>query len=65
MLRYHKYAREPYWAGEYGSADNPEQFKWLLGYSPYHRVKPGTRYPAVLLTRWPLRPKSRASTRAR
>jgi prolyl oligopeptidase len=50
MLRYHKYAREPYWAAEYGSADKPEQFKWLLAYSPYHRLKAGTKYPAVLLT---------------
>jgi prolyl oligopeptidase len=50
MLRYHKFAREPYWAAEYGTADSPEQFKWLLAYSPYQRVKPGTSYPAVLLT---------------
>lgn len=50
MLRYHKYTREPYWTAEYGSADKPDQFKWLLAYSPYHRLKAGTKYPAVLLT---------------
>jgi prolyl oligopeptidase len=37
------------WIPEYGSADDPEQFKWLYAYSPYHRVKDGTAYPAVLL----------------
>ena len=50
MLRYHRFAREPYWAAEYGTAEHPEQFKWLFAYSPYQRVKPGTSYPAVLLT---------------
>ena len=50
MLRYHRSTREPYWTAEYGSADNPDQFKWLLAYSPYHRLKAGTKYPAVLLT---------------
>jgi prolyl oligopeptidase len=50
MLRYHKFVREPYWTAEYGTADNAEQFKWLMAYSPYHRVKAGTKYPAVLLT---------------
>jgi prolyl oligopeptidase len=38
------------WIPEYGSADDPEQFKWLWSYSPYHRVREGTAYPAVLLT---------------
>src|SRR5207245_2752495 len=32
----------------YGSADNPEQFPFLYAYSPYHHVKAGTKYPAVL-----------------
>lgn len=35
---------------EYGNASDPEQFKFLYAYSPYQRVKPGTKYPAVLLT---------------
>src|SRR5262249_44413173 len=34
----------------YGSADDPEQFKALLAYSPYHNLKKGTRYPATLVT---------------
>jgi prolyl oligopeptidase len=50
MLRYHKLAVGQIWAGEYGTADDPEQFKYLLAYSPYQNVRPGTRYPAVLLT---------------
>jgi prolyl oligopeptidase len=48
MVRYHKFLMGPLWVPEYGSADDPEQFKWLIAYSPYHRVRPGTRYPAVL-----------------
>ena len=36
------------WIPEYGSAENPEQFKWLYAYSPYHHVKPGAEYPAIL-----------------
>jgi prolyl oligopeptidase len=35
---------------EYGNASDPEQFKFLYAYSPYQRVKPGTKYPAVMLT---------------
>ncbi|HJT75658.1 MAG TPA: prolyl oligopeptidase family serine peptidase, partial [Gemmataceae bacterium] len=50
MLRYHKFLIARLWVPEYGSADDPEQFKWLLAYSPYHHVKKGTAYPAVLLT---------------
>jgi prolyl oligopeptidase len=33
---------------EYGNAANSEQFKWLYAYSPYHHVKAGVEYPAVL-----------------
>ena len=36
------------WIPEYGSSENPEQFKWLYAYSPYHHVKAGTEYPAIL-----------------
>jgi prolyl oligopeptidase len=50
MLRFHKFLIGRYWVSEYGSADDPEQFKWLYRYSPYHQVTQGTRYPAVLLT---------------
>jgi prolyl oligopeptidase len=35
---------------EYGDARKPEQFLFLQAYSPYQKVKPGTRYPAVLLS---------------
>jgi prolyl oligopeptidase len=38
------------WTAEYGSATDPEQFDVLLGYSPYHRVREGVAYPAVLFT---------------
>ena len=37
-----------YWVPEYGSADDPGQFPVLRAYSPYHHVKKGVRYPAVL-----------------
>jgi prolyl oligopeptidase len=49
MLRYHRFLIARLWIPEYGSADNPEQFPWLVAYSPYHRVRPGVAYPAVLL----------------
>ncbi|MCS6975456.1 MAG: prolyl oligopeptidase family serine peptidase [Gemmatales bacterium] len=48
MLRYHKFLVARFWVPEYGSAEDPEQFKYLYAYSPYHRVKPGVKYPAVL-----------------
>jgi prolyl oligopeptidase len=48
MLRYQKFLEGPYWVSEYGSAENPDQFKYLYAYSPYHRVVPGTKYPATL-----------------
>jgi prolyl oligopeptidase len=48
MVRYHKFLVARFWVPEYGSADNPDQFKYIHAYSPYHRVKPGTKYPAVM-----------------
>jgi len=48
MLRYQNFQIAKLWIPEYGTADNPEQFKWLYAYSPYHHVKAGTEYPAVL-----------------
>jgi prolyl oligopeptidase len=48
MLRYQNFQIAKLWIPEYGSSDNPEQFKYLYAYSPYHRVKAGTQYPAVL-----------------
>ena len=48
MLRYQNFQIAKLWIPEYGSADNPEQFKWLYAYSPYHHVKAGAEYPAIL-----------------
>jgi len=48
MVRYHRFLVARFWVPEYGSADDPEQFKYIYKYSPYHRVKAGTKYPAVL-----------------
>ncbi|MBM5810878.1 MAG: S9 family peptidase [Gammaproteobacteria bacterium] len=50
MLRYQNFLMARYWVPEYGSAEKPEEFPALLGYSPYQRVQPGTRYPAIFLT---------------
>lgn len=49
MLRYHRSLIARLWIPEYGSAEDAEQFAWLRAYSPYHHVRPGTAYPAVLL----------------
>ncbi|HWA15669.1 MAG TPA: prolyl oligopeptidase family serine peptidase [Gemmatimonadales bacterium] len=49
MLRYHRFSIARLWIPEYGSADDADGFRWLRSYSPYHHVKPGTKYPAVLL----------------
>jgi len=50
MLRFHKFTIGWAWEKDYGSADNAEEFKALFAYSPYHRLQPGTRYPATLVT---------------
>ena len=50
MLRFHKFTAGRFWVDDYGSSDDPEEFKALLAYSPYHNIKPGTEYPAVLVT---------------
>jgi prolyl oligopeptidase len=50
MLRYQDFLMARYWVPEYGSAENADQFRFLRAYSPYHHVRPNTRYPAVLLT---------------
>jgi prolyl oligopeptidase len=50
MVRYERFGLGATWNDEYGSAANPEELEWLLGYSPYHRVVKGTAYPAVLFT---------------
>jgi prolyl oligopeptidase len=48
MLRYQKFLVGSYWVTEYGSSDSEKQFPYLLKYSPYQNVKPGTAYPAVM-----------------
>jgi len=48
MLRYQNFQIARLWIPEYGTAESPEAFKWLYAYSPYHHVKAGTEYPAVL-----------------
>ncbi len=50
MLRFEKTQNGQFNATEYGSVSNPEQFKALYAYSPYHHVVDGTKYPAILLT---------------
>jgi prolyl oligopeptidase len=51
MVGYHRFENNnPPALLEYGDASKPEQFKFLFAYSPYQRIKPGTAYPAVLLT---------------
>jgi len=51
MLRYHKFTAGAGWAYDYGTADdNPEMFRYLLGYSPVHNIKEGINYPATLIT---------------
>ncbi|MEO3824614.1 prolyl oligopeptidase family serine peptidase [Actinomadura sp. B10D3] len=50
MVRYERFGLGQTWNDEYGTADDPEEFGWLIGYSPYHHVHAGTAYPAVLFT---------------
>ena len=49
MLRYDRFTCGAGWTAEYGSAQNPDQFVYLLRYSPLHNLKPGTHYPATLV----------------
>ncbi|GAU65978.1 prolyl oligopeptidase [Streptomyces sp. NBRC 110611] len=50
MVRYENSGLGASWTSEYGSASAPEELGWLLGYSPYHHVREGVDYPAVLFT---------------
>lgn len=50
MLRYQQFTIGWAWAVEYGRSDDPEQFRYLVKYSPLHNLKPGTAYPATLVT---------------
>ncbi|HTR26833.1 MAG TPA: prolyl oligopeptidase family serine peptidase [Terriglobales bacterium] len=48
MLRYQNFQIAKLWIPEYGSAEDPKQFDFIYAYSPYHHVKPGEEYPAIL-----------------
>lgn len=50
MLRFHRFTAGRFWVDDYGSADDPEEFRALRAYSPYHNLEPGTSYPATLVT---------------
>jgi prolyl oligopeptidase len=50
MLRFHKFTIGWAWVPEFGSADDPEEFRTLIEYSPLHNLKAGTAYPPTLIT---------------
>jgi prolyl oligopeptidase len=50
MVRYELFGLGQTWNDEYGRASDPVELEWLLSYSPYHHVRDGVRYPAVLFT---------------
>jgi prolyl oligopeptidase len=50
MLRFHKFTIGWNWIADYGSSDNPEEFKALYAYSPLHNIREGATYPATLIT---------------
>jgi prolyl oligopeptidase len=50
MLRFNKFTRGWAWTSDYGSPENPNEFKALYAYSPLHNLKPATRYPSTLVT---------------
>jgi prolyl oligopeptidase len=48
MIRYQKFLVAGFWVPEYGSSDDPQQFRWIYAYSPYQHVTKGTKYPAMM-----------------
>jgi len=50
MLRFHNFTAGRFWTDDYGSSDDPEEFAALLKYSPYHNIREGMVYPAVMVT---------------
>jgi prolyl oligopeptidase len=49
MLRYHLFDHADLWRAEFGTSDDPQDFKALAGYSPYHQIVDGTSYPATMI----------------
>ncbi len=50
MIRFQYFLMARYWVPEYGSSEDPDQFRFILDYSPYQNIRPGVKYPAVLVT---------------
>jgi prolyl oligopeptidase len=50
MLRFTEFTIGWAWTSDYGSPKNPDEFKAIYAYSPLHNIKPGTKYPATLVT---------------
>ena len=50
MLRFHRFTIGWGWTSDYGSADDPEQYRWLRAYSPLHNIREGVAYPPTLVT---------------
>ncbi|MGH9379732.1 MAG: prolyl oligopeptidase family serine peptidase [Thermoanaerobaculia bacterium] len=50
LLRFHKFTIGWAWTSDYGDPEAAEDFRYLMTYSPYHNLEPGTDYPATLLT---------------
>jgi prolyl oligopeptidase len=48
MVRFDRFLVAKFWVPEYGSAETPGDFEFIRKYSPYHNVKPGTKYPAIM-----------------
>ncbi len=50
MLRFHRFSGGTFWISDFGSPEEERHFRTLLGYSPYHNIRPDTDYPAILAT---------------
>jgi prolyl oligopeptidase len=50
MLRFQKFTIGWNWVADYGSSDDPDEFRTLYAYSPLHNIRPGVTYPATLVT---------------
>jgi prolyl oligopeptidase len=50
MVRFTEFTVGAFWKSDYGDPKKPDEFKVLYSYSPLHNIKPGTKYPATLVT---------------